>query len=68
MKKARGTIQSKGINIIPIFLFVSKSRITNGLSVKTAESEPTSGLMYSIHITPFFMFSITIPVVHFTKK
>lgn len=63
----KGTIQAKGIQIIPLLLYVSKSRITNGKNVETADSEPTSGLMYSIHITPFLMFTITIPVSMFKK-
>lgn len=43
----KGTIQAKGIQIIPLLLYVSKSRITNGKNVETADNEPTSGLMYS---------------------
>ena len=61
MKEAKGTITSKAITIIPILLYLSKSRITNGTDVNKANTYKTSGLMYSIHITPFFMFSITIP-------
>lgn len=67
MQKPKGTIHSIGIPIIPFFLYVSKSRITNGNNVETADQEKTSGLMYSVHITPFFMFSITIPVARIKK-
>lgn len=67
MKTARGTIQSKSRTIVPFLCYVSKSRITNGQNVNISELEPTSGLMYSIHITPFFMVSITIPVSRFKK-
>ncbi len=68
MRTPKGTIQAKGIMIIPLLLYVSKSRITNGHYVNLADNEPTSGLMYSIHITPFIMFSFTIPVSRFRKK
>jgi hypothetical protein len=65
--KARGTIQSNSFCIIPILIYISKSRITNGQNVNIADTEPTSGLMYSIHITPFFMFTISIPVSRLKK-
>jgi hypothetical protein len=68
MKKPKGTIQSTATTVIPLLLYISKSRITNGLNVDTADQEPTSGLMYSIHITPFFMFSITIPVARIKNQ
>lgn len=64
----QGTIQAKGFHIIAFLIIVSVSRITNGVNVLKANSEPVSGLMYSLHIIPFFMFSLTIPVSRFRKK
>ena len=64
---AKGTIQSKAIMIIPFFIYLSKSRITNGTNVDEADLYPTSGIMYSLHITPFLMVSISIPVSRFKK-
>lgn len=65
MRPAKGTIQSRARMIIPILLYVSKTRITNGNTVSKANTYRTSGLMYSIHITPFIMISFTIPVSRF---
>lgn len=60
-KDAKGTLQTTFIQIIPFLVFVSKSRITNGKAVDFADSEPTTGQVYSLHITPFFCFGIVIP-------
>ena len=62
MKTAEGTIKSKSIMIIPVSVYLSVSRITNGRNVDTADQEPSSGWMYSLHITPFLMISITVPM------
>lgn len=59
--KAEGTIQSKAIHLFGL-IALSVSRITNGRNVDTADTEPSSGWMYSLHITPFFMLSLTIPM------
>lgn len=62
MKTSKGTIKADAITLIPFLLYLSKSRITNGSDVSREERYDTSGLMYSVHITPFFMISFTIPV------
>jgi hypothetical protein len=59
--KAKGTIETEIIQIIPFLLYISKSRITNGRNVDNAESEKTTGKVYSLHITPFFSMGIVKP-------
>ena len=61
MKTAQGTLQTKFYTVIPILLFFSKSRITNGKFVPHADSEDTTGKVFSIHVTPFFTFGLVIP-------
>ncbi len=60
-KEAKGTLQTTFIQIIPFLLFVSKSRITNGKVVDFADSEPATGQVYSLHITPFFTIGLVVP-------
>jgi hypothetical protein len=60
-KEAKGTLETTFIHIIPYMIFISKSRITNGKIVDFAESEPTTGQVYSLHITPFFSFGFVVP-------
>ena len=61
MNNANGTLQTKFYTIIPLILFFSKSRITNGSFVPHADSEPTTGKVFSVHITPFLQFGFVIP-------
>ena len=61
MGHAKGTIKSDSWTIIPLLLYVSRSRITNGTNVNDADKEPASGWMYAIHLTPFIMFCVAIP-------
>lgn len=53
MKIAKGTLETKFYTIIPILLYISYSRITNGKDVKYAEYYKRSGGVYTLHITPF---------------
>jgi hypothetical protein len=61
MSQAKGTLQTTFIKIIPFILYVSKSRITNGRVVDFADTEPTTGQVYSLHITPFLTFGLVVP-------
>jgi hypothetical protein len=61
MKTAKGTLETKFIQIIPFIIFISSSRITNGKNVDDAKLYPTKGRVYSLHITPFICIGLVIP-------
>ena len=65
MSKAKGILQTTFYKLIPGLFFFSKSRITNGKNVDVADSEKTTGRVYGIHITPFFVVGFINP---FKKK
>lgn len=60
-QKVAGTLQTTFYQIIPLILFISKSRITNGKDVELASRYKQSGAVYSLHITPFFSIGIVNP-------
>lgn len=49
-------IESKAKTIIPYILYLSKSIVIEN------EKDKICGFTYSLHITPFFMLSITLPM------
>lgn len=61
MTKNSGTLQTKWFTIIPILLYISISRITNGKNVYNADNEKRSGAIYSLHITPFLSIGLVNP-------
>lgn len=58
---AQGTLQTTFFWFIPFIFGLSKSRITNGNFVATANTEKTSGNVFSLHVTPFIAIGFVIP-------